>query len=530
VATLVPGAGGASEAGAASSGTFTAGEGGTGAEGGTGGEGGSEVISKACPSGLTRCGAECVNLDENTRHCGRCGAACDVGLACVLGVCQKACDPETTLCGSDCRPLASDPENCGACGVACAASEACLGGSCGCRANWLRCGAVCVDPTADDTHCGDCDTSCASPAACVGGTCRETSIGWLTLGFDVRHRGVNVDEHALPRGRTWKLPVADAELNPVVVERGRVVVSARTHFEETGPVTVLAADTGETLWSYDFGSVADVGQPSIADGRIYVQHAPGHDLAEKAKLYRLDAASGDVLWASVIFAQQEHYWAPAVGLTAVFVDGGTEGGLYAFTKESGSERFFSSTLEPYDEWSPTLVDDGVLTMIAGHLRLHDQVTGAVDWERSVAWNGMGSSMQTVVPERDGNVYLTAPPMLYALRLSDQSILWQDSGEYLSFSAVTVDTVFAPSSAGLVALDCKTGARRWQVTLDGGVAYPPVVTANHVYVSSAKAVYAFDQTDGTEVWKYATTGWLSIGNGYLFVAGADGTLSAFELTE
>jgi outer membrane protein assembly factor BamB len=247
-------------------------------------------------------------------------------------------------------------------------------------------------------------------------------------------------------------------------------------------------------------------------------------------LYQLDAASGDVLWASVIFAQQEHYWAPAVGATAVFVDGGTDGGLYAFANESGAQRFFSSALEPYDEWSPTLVDEGVLTMVAGHLRLHDQRSGAVEWVKSVDWTVTGSSMKTVVPERDGDLYLTAPPVLYAIRSSDQSVLWRDSGGYRAFVAVSADTVFAPSLTGLIALDRKSGTRRWNVALDGAADYPPVLTARHVYVSSDKTVYALDQENGSQVWTYPTAGWLSVGNGYLFVAGADGTLSAFELTE
>jgi outer membrane protein assembly factor BamB len=524
-AMLTPASGGASSAGAVTNGTF-AGAG----EGGSGAEGGSEPIAKPCPGGFTRCGAECVNVENNTRHCGRCDAACDAGLACVLGGCQKACDPDTTLCGSECRPLASDPENCGACGVTCGSTEACLHGSCDCRTNWSRCGSVCVDAMTDDAHCGDCVTACAAPAVCVGGTCRETSTGFPTFGFDVQHRGVNAGEQALPRHLTWSRAVADVELNPVVVERGRVVVSAHTNFEDTGPVSVLAVDTGETLWSYDFGPVADVGQPSVVDGSIYVQHARGLDRPVNAMLYRLDAASGDVLWSSLIYAQWEHYWAPAVGSTAVFVDGGTNGGLYAFAKDSGAQRFFSATLEAYDEWSPTLVDAGVLTMIAGHLRLHDQRTGAVEWEESVDWAGSGWSMQTVVPERDGDVYLTAPPVLYAIRLSDQSILWEDSGGYRSFPAVTADTVFAPTSAGLVALDRKTGARVWEVALDDAASYPPVVTARCVFVSSDHVVYALDPTDGSELWKVATAGWLSVGNGYLFVAGADGTLSAFALTE
>lgn len=479
---------------------------------------------------LVRCDGECVNLDDNVRNCGRCDAPCSEGQSCVAGVCRQACVPETTLCGDECRPLATDHENCGACGVACARTEACLGGACSCRDKWTRCDEDCVDLFSDDRNCGACAAACTAPAVCVAGSCRATSVGWSTLGFDMQRGGVNADESGLPGDPAWTRAVADVQLNPVAVERGRVVVSARTRFEKQGPVSVLAADTGETLWSHDFGPVEDVGQPSIVDGRVYVQHANDLLTTDNAMLYCLDAASGDVLWSSIIAAQWEHYWAPAVGATTVYVDGGTFGGMYAFEKDSGMQRFFSSDLEQYDEWAPTLVDGGVLSMTEGNLRFHDPDTGVVDWEVSVKWSWVGWSMHTLVPESDGRAYLTAPPTLYEIGLADRAVHWQADGGYVSFPALTAGRIFAPSTTGLAALERASGNTLWSFEVPGGVAYPPVATSRHVYVSSTDTVYAVAIEDGSLAWQHSGAGWLSIGSGFLLVAGGDGTLTAFPLEE
>ena len=49
----------------------------------------------ACPTGRTRCKDNCVNLETNERHCGRCFNRCAEGQECVAGVCGgEVCEGE----------------------------------------------------------------------------------------------------------------------------------------------------------------------------------------------------------------------------------------------------------------------------------------------------------------------------------------------------------------------------------------------------------------------------------------------------
>jgi Stigma-specific protein, Stig1 len=55
-----------------------------------------------CPTGQTRCGDRCVNLQRSERHCGSCGNRCADGAECVNGMCQGE-----VLC-PDLRPVCSE--------------------------------------------------------------------------------------------------------------------------------------------------------------------------------------------------------------------------------------------------------------------------------------------------------------------------------------------------------------------------------------------------------------------------------------
>lgn len=487
------------------------------------------AIQGDCPTGRVLCGNECVDVNTSVRHCGACDVACADELVCVERVCQAACQPDETLCGDSCVPLASDPKNCGECGVACRGQEACLGGTCDCRVGWTRCGDACVDAMTDAEHCGECNAACDEGAHCVHGSCSKLDQLWPTLGFDMHRTGFNPESEGPPARLAWAETVIDAALNPVVLERGRVVVSGLPRFAGTGPVRALWAHDGTEIWTHDFGNVESVGQPTLVDGRVYIQHQQGLDLPEKPSLYCLDAASGDVIWNTDFNAQWEHYWSPAVSDSMVYVDGGEFGGLYGFDRTDGRRVFFNDDLEQYDEWSPTLVDDGVLTMIEGNLRQHHPTSGTIDWTASFPWDWRGWSMKTVVPVRGGVAYVIAPPTLYAVRLADREILWQQTSAFRSYPAVSDDHVYALDGQSLVAYARDSGEAVFSVELDAGSAYPPVVTAGHVWVADSDSVRAIEIPTGKEVWRDDRGGgWLSIGGNLLFVAGADGVLSAYEL--
>lgn len=157
----------------------------------------------SCAPGQVRCGALCVNTQEDTTNCGACGFRCDAlpgvraeevrceGGRCVLaGACAQDranCDRDVT---NGCEVDLTTNLNCGACGNACSggtpvcAMRAVDGGtvrlcSNGCDPSApTRCGMSCVDTDQSPAHCGGCDRRCTVPratAGCAAGRCTVAS-------------------------------------------------------------------------------------------------------------------------------------------------------------------------------------------------------------------------------------------------------------------------------------------------------------------------------------------------------------------
>ena len=83
-----------------------------------------------CPAGRMACGAECVDVRSDERHCGACDAPCEVEMECVGGACAEPCAEGQTRCGAECVDTSSDAAHCGGCGAACEGDLVCEGAEC----------------------------------------------------------------------------------------------------------------------------------------------------------------------------------------------------------------------------------------------------------------------------------------------------------------------------------------------------------------------------------------------------------------
>lgn len=150
--------------------------------------------TEACPTGLTRCGDACVDLQTTAGACGACGTKCPGGQACSAGTC--GCPAGKTACGSTCVDVRSSALHCGACSTTCTAGQSCQAGECKCAsATDIVCDNACTDLKADENHCGDCATKCLGGMPCTDGKCAcpegETLCDGLCVGTDstVAHCG-----------------------------------------------------------------------------------------------------------------------------------------------------------------------------------------------------------------------------------------------------------------------------------------------------------------------------------------------------
>jgi hypothetical protein len=166
-----------------------------------------------CATGLTPCGASCVDLTSDPAHCGSCAHACPsvdggtptcssggtCGFACATG--YHACTAgSSTVCVSN-----SDPNNCGtACDTPCpgptsgTGTASCDGTKCtlSCAGISIACGTVCLDAQSDPNNCGACGHKCAtapvSPGTCSGGMCSAVNLGATNVVRDMVSDGKDV--------------------------------------------------------------------------------------------------------------------------------------------------------------------------------------------------------------------------------------------------------------------------------------------------------------------------------------------------
>ncbi|MDB4973394.1 MAG: hypothetical protein JWN48_1735, partial [Myxococcaceae bacterium] len=315
----------------------------------------------------------------------------------------------------DCDGLCFDPrstaEHCGACGNVCLAPARCVAGTCEptCTAGEQLCAGTCIDVQSDPAHCGSCSGSCRAEQTCRAGSCAAPTSDWQTLGGNMQRTGDNGREQGTPPlAPGWAVSLVAAPLQPVVVEGTRVFVSYATRFAESGPLFALDVATGNQLWVHDFGRVGDVGQPTVRDGRVYLELSAGADFSSQLAVLRAD--SGAVVWTRELESQLQRYWAPTVTAAAIYLDSGDGDALHALRRSTGAELFVNGELEAYDAWSAAADDRGVYTFVAGKLRRHDLQTGAVSRTMSVTWTGAEHSMMTApVLAAEGTVYVIAPP-------------------------------------------------------------------------------------------------------------------------
>jgi hypothetical protein len=91
-------------------------------------------------------------------------------------------------------------------------------------------------------------------------------------------------------------------------------------------------------------------------------------------------------------------------------------------------------------------------------------------------------------------------------------------------------IYAVDGSRLVAVDQRTGAELWSWTPPAGAhaKSPLVVTDTHLFVATEDATHAIELLSRQAVWSYPASGHLALGNETLYIAAANGTLTAIAM--
>lgn len=367
---------------------------------------------------------------------------------------------------------------------------------------------------------------------CRDGGSAELPGAWPTFQANGGHTGyTNLPVEPTDFNLLWQRTF-DGPLNPVTGADGKVFVSRSIYFDDVPALFALDARDGEPLWSKSFGDVFSVNPPAYAYGNVYVQTG---NHSSDTYLHAFDADSGERVFQSPHAAQWERYYAPTIHDGTVYVDGGTYGGMYAFDAFSGEQRWFHS-LPQYDEWTPAVDEELAYAYVGEYspgLYALDRLTGEQRFmipDPEFDWNGWSMDLAPVlggfadaIAIHDGR--------LISFDLENRSIRWVLQRAFTGQPSVAQGTIYAIDNGGLVALDEQSGDDLWSWQPPAGTLRDSiVVTHTHLFATTASNVYAVELLSHTDEWSYPVSGHLALADETLYVASADGTLTAVSLPE
>lgn len=344
---------------------------------------------------------------------------------------------------------------------------------------------------------------------------------WTMFGCDPQHTGYNSSDNIqLPLNLKWSKYLSYNQVNQACIVNEKVIVSANSYSSGNTGLQVLDIENGQVDWYENYTDNTYINPTSFAYGRIYTQFINGPNGDE---LRSYDINTGNLLWASLYGAQFEKYLAPTIADGKIFINGGTYGGAYSFDAFHGYQYWFQN-LAQVDEWTPAYYNDTVYTFTAdyglgGHLAALNAYSGALLWEiKEIPFSGYSSSMGTapVIDTVNRVIIVSSSSHQHGISLDTHEILWEKTGKFVS-PAIHDNVVYSAADNTLSALDIISGDVLWTYSTQEEIAYQPVISGDHIFISTEAKVHAVNINDQQQKWNYNAGGHLTVGLGYLLVS-------------
>ena len=348
---------------------------------------------------------------------------------------------------------------------------------------------------------------------------------------DLGHTGVTGESLTAPLSLLWRHTAAST-----VSALASPVFSGKTvYFVSGSGVSALNADDGATLWQYPAdGKPAALfsATPALDGGFLFVTDDAGN-------VCKLDTATGKAAWNVKLDGTLRS--SPVVSGGQVFL-GSSSGHCYALSADTGQTAWDVTTGGPVAT-SP-IVTGGLVAFASSDNSVYSfsTRTGRKSW--SVPYD---SDPSLVSPVFDGrSLLVTAGDTIYSL----------DPGSGRQRTTIKLPTtVLVPPTPGpdmtyiitqssvLYALEV-SGRQRWKTPLDGASVAPPTLAGSLLLVATLPGTLTgYDAATGALRWRYAMQGTATdsqpkptkvgiaaapiVAAGTLYIAGDDGTLSAFR---
>ncbi len=316
----------------------------------------------------------------------------------------------------------------------------------------------------------------------------------------------------------------DTSAAPLVVNG--VVYAAANVNNGPGSVYALRASNGTLLWSYKAGSYVFI--PAVVNDVAYIA-------SEDHTVSALQASDGRLLWQFRI--KDRVFGSPIVDSGVVFVTS-DKNLLYALRASDGAQlwRYPSDTGFPLAlngvvyagsgqtlvalkagtgavlwhtsldgfPWYQPILDNGIMYLVVA--KITEQTSSAPT-------HGGGYELREAIPSTRKTPAKMSKPTVYALRMSDGTVLWQYKGSNTNawatqivlsdgklFGAMYINT----SQSYVYALSASNGSPLWSFATENNP-HTLAVGDGAVYVGSDNILFALKAGDGSPLWSYALLG-------------------------
>jgi len=358
------------------------------------------------------------------------------------------------------------------------------------------------------------------------GLSTPVAAAWLGYQGNAAHSGfipLNINTTSLSTRWSVLISEENERLHPVAATGGKVAVSLDSGYNNKRLYLLDALD-GVTDWSHNFGEINSLGAPTVVENSVLVQTG-GH---EDSFLYSISLDSGITNYRTPYGNQWSRYNAPVVKDDAIYMAGGSYGGIYKFSQTNGEEQWFTD-LAQCDHWTPAVDGEFVYVFSNGLKKIHKEtgeIVVAVEDEESF------SNWRCVTPVLGGlqDLFAVNNGELVAYDLAQNKVKWNKDGNYYLSPVVGLGKVYAVDGGQLKVFDQLTGEQlwTWRPNNSNDVIGNLVLTLNALLLGDGTNTYALDLNTRQQVWSYPVTGHISMSTeGAFYIAQSNGQLTAIN---
>lgn len=323
---------------------------------------------------------------------------------------------------------------------------------------------------------------------------------------------------------SWSRLLA-AELPQVAIVTGRVYA---TPISGTLFLTAIDLASGLDIWRTPIETdsiIPRLSGPSFGSNRIAVN---GGGPTSAQSLWIFDAVTGDLVWTQPFQTQNSAFGAATITDNAVYITGGTFGGILGFDLETGAELFFRYIADNVSI-THSVADGVVYSAIRGVLYATEAESGEALWSLKADPNTTGGTTSTPAIATGRAYFIDKTNQnteLVCVDLTSRQVSWKAAASGLKGSpAVANGIVYALRWGEVLAYDAITGAlvRAYPTGTTFALNHQPIVTDDAVIAASDDRVWIWDLATGSVRQILTPGGLISMADGYLLIAGKQGTL-------